>query len=163
MSNFRELVKEFGRAAGLPALQLDEDGLCRIVIDGSTTIDFELGAQGDALLVTGHVIPEVEEMDDAIFSMCMELNSDIATHNGSFLAFNGNDDEIILLRRLDNAAMRYGDFEAMLNAFAGYLDQCRNTLMSGLGDADDDDEDDVDDGGEPAAPQENGMEMVFRL
>jgi hypothetical protein len=158
MSNFREIIKEFGTAAGIPGLELDADGLCRIVIDGSTTIDFELGDDEGTLLITGHVLPSVEEAGPEVYASAMLLNMDVAQNKGSFLAYDGAEDEFILMRRLDNTAMRYGDFETVLNEFVAHVDRCRETLSEDLPD-DDEDDDDIDDTG--AAPASS--DMVFRL
>lgn len=158
MSNFREIIKEFGAAAGISGLALDTDGLCRIVIDGSTTIDFELGDNDETLLITGHVLPSVEEAGHEAFATALLLNMDVAQNKGSFLAYDGAEDEFILIRRLDNNAIRYGDFETVLNEFAAHVELCRETLSANLPD-DDEDEDDIDTA--DVAPA--NADMVFRL
>lgn len=158
MSNFREIIKEFGTAAGIPGLELGADGLCRIIIDGSTTIDFELGDKDETLLITGQVLPEAEEAGQEAFATAMLLNMDLAQNKGSFLAFDGAEDEFILIRRLDNPAIRYGDFETVLNDFAAHMERCRETLSANLPD-DDEEDDDIEDG--DVAPASS--DMVFRL
>lgn len=158
MSNFREIIKEFGAKAGIPGLELDADGLCRIIIDGSTTIDFELGDKDETLLITGQVLPDAEEAGQDAFATAMLLNMDLSQNKGSFLAYDGAEDEFILIRRLDNPAIRYGDFETVLNDFAAHVERCRETLSANIPD-DDEDDDDTDDGDMASA----NSDMVFRL
>lgn len=158
MSNFRENIKEFGATAGIPGLELDADGLCRIIIDGSTTIDFELGDKDETLLITGQVLPAVEEAGPEAFATAMLLNTNVAQNKGSFLAYDAGEDEFILIRRLDNPAIRYGEFETVLNDFAAHVDRCREVLSADLQDGDAED-DDIDDG--DTAPASS--DMVFRL
>lgn len=159
MSNFKELIKQFGAAAGVPGLELDSDGLCRITIDGNTVIDFELADDDTTLLLTGHVLADVEEAGEDAFVAALLLNTDVALNKGSFLSYDGAEDELLLLRRLDNPAMHYGAFEALLNDFAGYIEHCRTALPEGLLD-DEDDEDGDDLAGTGAVDDPN---LVFRL
>lgn len=163
MSNFRELVKEFGAAAGVPGLELDGDGLCRIVIDGTTTIDFELDPKEEVLLLSGQILPDTEEAEAEVFPTALILNMNIGTNKGSFLAFDDASDALILVRRLDNAAMRFGEFEKALNEFAAYADYCRETLTGDFTVDEEDAEDDQDDAPAANAPPSSETDMVFRL
>lgn len=169
MSNFIELIKQFGDATGLAGMQLDENGLCRIVIDGGTTIDFEFDSKQDTMLLTGHVVPSVYEAGDEILAQSLILNTAIASNKGSFLAYDEAEDEILLLRLLDDKTMHYGAFEAILNAFVAYIDHCRTVLLTEGDDEDDDDEggDDDDTLANPeqalSAASTNSEMMMFRV
>lgn len=163
MSNFRELVKEFGASAGVPGLELDSDGLCRIIIDGSTTIDLELDPKDEVLLLSGPVLPDVGETDAEVFATALVLNMNIGTNKGSFLAFDDAGDALILVRRLDNAGMRSGDFEKTLNEFVAYAGYCRDTLTGDFTVDDEDEDGDQDDAVTAGATPPSDTDMVFRL
>jgi hypothetical protein len=157
MSNFPELIAEFGASAGIPDMRFDENGLCRIVIDGDTMIDFELNTETQTMLLIGHVIPSVEEAGEDVLAGSLALNAEVARNKGSFLAYDEPGDEMLLLRRLDHTGMRYPDFEAVLNEFAAHIDYCRTALLT-EGEADDED----DDFGDDAAPaRRDEAEMVM--
>lgn len=167
MSNFNELIKQFGDATGLTGMSLDDNGICRIVIDGSTTIDFELNSKDDTLLLIGHVVTSVSEADDDVVEASLILNAEIASNKGRFLAYDEAEDKILLLRLLDDKAMHYGEFEKTLNAFVAYIDHCRTVLLS---EGDDEGDDDVEGGDDdealanPAQAASTGSEMMmFRV
>lgn len=152
MSNFIELIKQFGDAIGLTSMRLDANGLCSIVIDGSTTIDFELNPKEGTLLLIGHVVSSVDEAGDDILAGSLVLNAEIASNKGRFLAYDEAEDEILLLRRLENATMHHGEFEAELNEFVAYVEHCRRVLLTEGDDGDDNDDDDGDDAVANPAP-----------
>lgn len=156
MSNFSDLIKEFGAAAGISGMRLDDNGLCQIVIDGEITIDFELNAADQTLVLVGHVVPSVEEASGDVLAGSLILNAEIARNKGSFLAYDEAGDEMLLVRRLENGSMRFSEFETVLNDFAAYIGYCRTALLT-EGEGDDEDDDFVDD----APPQRNEAEMVM--
>lgn len=159
MSTFPDLIKEFGSTAGIPGMRLDDNGLCQIVIDGEITIDFEANAEEKTLLLVGHVVPSVDEAADDVLAVSLILNAEIGRNKGSFLAYDEAGDELLLLRRLDNPAMRFSEFETVLNDFASHIVHCRTALLTeGEGDDEDDDFGDA-----PPARRDEAEMVMFQL
>ncbi len=91
-------------------------------------------------MLVGHVVPSVDEAADDVLAVSLILNAEIGRNKGSFLAYDEAGDELLLLRRLDNPAMRFSEFETVLNDFASHIVHCRTALLTeGEGDDEDDD------------------------
>lgn len=177
MGNFSELIREFGRTSGIGDIGLTEGKAKRLVIDGELALDLELGANGEVLLVASTILAGGEEATQAALMLAMQMNLDLARSGGAFLAYDMAGDTLLLLRRFEDRAMRYSDFEPALLGFVAYAGVCRQAMAELIEDdpdfGDDDDEDADEEG-----PQDTGRvpaggdrdrfmgaegEVVFRL
>ena len=178
MSNFSELVREFGKVSGLGDLALAEGSVCRLVFDGDLTLDLELAGGGKVLLVAATVATSVEELGDDVFALSMQLNADVARSGGAFLAHDAAADDLLLIRRLEDTGMRYDEFEALLKAVIEHGLACRLAVMERAAEEDDfdveADDDDADEEEEAGQTRDTGLstgmqhgvsegELVFRL
>jgi hypothetical protein len=100
-----QLVRELGIRLGLP-LALDGNGMCRLVLDGGTTVDLEaLRDDGEKFViyaVLGKLRPGPRE---AIYRALLEANLPSRDGTAGVLALDGDRDEIILQRILDATSL----------------------------------------------------------
>jgi Tir chaperone protein (CesT) family len=100
-----QLVRELGIRLGLP-LALDGNGMCRLVLDGGTTVDLEaLRDDGEKFViyaVLGKLRPGPRE---AIYRALLEANLPSRDGTAGVLALDVDRDEIILQRILDATSL----------------------------------------------------------
>ena len=117
-SVFIELIKQFGIRVGLPEMKLDDAGLCRVVLDESINLDFELSSDGQTLYVYSALPPmDVEIQNEAMKAF---LASNYAFHRSGNcrFAFDENSNEFLLLETISSKGLDLELFDQILQAFA---------------------------------------------
>lgn len=116
MSKWRELVKEFGVRIRLRGLELDEGGLCRVILDECTAIDFELDAEDRLHLYC--VLPPSAQSQQLTLAL---LEENYALHRAPYsMAFGRDRDagEMVLHLYLPPQIETLDQFDEALKAFS---------------------------------------------
>src|SRR6201991_1200178 len=115
---FEELIRQFGARVGLPEMKLDEAGLCRVVLDETVNLDFELSSDSQTLYVYS-ALPSTD-LDVESDLMKALLSADYALHRSCNcrFAFDENANEFLLLETISSNAMNLELFDQILQNFA---------------------------------------------
>ncbi|MBC05405.1 type III secretion system chaperone [Thalassospira sp.] len=99
--DFKNLITEFGKSAGLDQLTVTEDGTCAIRFDDRITLNIERDAVKDVTHL--YVVLANAEQSLSAEKMRMMLCGNLFGHDtgGATLALDDNQREIVLCRYLD--------------------------------------------------------------
>jgi len=113
------LLDEFGRTAGLGRVALNDEGVCRLVLDEDLTVDVEVApeasrAAGSFFLhaVAGRL--PAGDGDPGLLKELLAANLFGRDTGGATLALDPDLGEVVLLRELGAEATDYGTFAAAL-------------------------------------------------
>jgi hypothetical protein len=130
------LLDEFGRTAGLGRVALNDEGVCRLVLDEDLTVDVEVApeasrAAGSFFLhaVAGRL--PAGDGDPGLLKELLAANLFGRDTGGATLALDPDLGEVVLLRELGAEATDYGTFAAALERFVNALDRWRGRLAKG--------------------------------
>lgn len=134
------LISALGAHVGIADLEMNDDNVCRLVLDGSLVIDIEHLPGGDILqaysAVGGHPGGNAE--------LCHHLLSANLFGRGTGGAVLGLDEqrgEILLVHTFDLATLTQEKFVATLEGFVGYVQSWTAELLEAAQDFEEDDED----------------------
>ncbi len=115
---FEELIRQFGARVGLPEMKLDEAGLCRVVLDETVNLDFELSSDAQMLYVYSALPPIDQEIETDLMKAL--LAADYALHRSCNcrFAFDENANEFLLLETISGNGMDLEMFDQILQNFA---------------------------------------------
>ncbi len=115
---FEELIRQFGARVGLPEMKLDDAGLCRVVLDETVNLDFELSSDAQTL----YVYSSLPSIDFDVESELMKalLSGNYALHRtcNCRFAFDENANEFLLLETISGNGVSLEVFDQVLQNFA---------------------------------------------
>lgn len=112
-----DLLQNLGQVIGLPGLNFDEHGTCRLEVGGNLLIDLEHTAQ-DGLLHLYAVVGTLPETGrDAIYEKLLAANLFGAGTQGASLAVDIDERQILLCRQFPEDQLEPPEFQALLERF----------------------------------------------
>lgn len=134
---FEELIRQFGARVGLPEMKLDEVGLCRVVLDETVNLDFELSSDGQMLYIYSALPPIDQEIATELMKALISANYALHRSCNCRFAFDENANEFLLLETISGNQMDLETFDQILQNFARtattWHTNCRRREFSGGG------------------------------
>ncbi len=129
--NLPDAITELGRQTGLPGLALNDSGLCRVVFDGTLTVDFEARQDGRTLHLCSVVAPlDPAAQGEAYYETLLQANLLGIATGGAHFSVNTMDEEVLFERVLDMEALDYLGFSMAVESFVNHLEGWREKLAS---------------------------------
>lgn len=126
MSTIQEILSEFGRKTGLGNLRLNEDGLCRLVFDGTLTVDVEKTSAGFVLHSVVGQIPGTNKSE--FYEMLLDANGPEQVVGQTALGIDSNLNEVLLFQNFTDMTPTYAYFEKALDTFLGEIGKWKARL-----------------------------------
>lgn len=121
--NIPDAIAEFGHHIGLPALALDESGLCRVVFDGALTVDLEATPDGRALQVMALATPrDIPSCSTEMLETLLGANLLGVSTGGAHFSLSRADGQVLFERRLDMASLDFNGFAREMESFVNHLE-----------------------------------------
>lgn len=139
-----DLLAALGAHVGIPDLAMNDDNVCRLVLDRSMIVDIEHLPGTDVLqvysVVGGHPRHNAE-------LCCRLLSANLFGQGtgGAVLALDEQRGEVLLTQNFDLATVTPGKFVSTLEGFVGYASSWTGELLEAEAETDQD-EDDGDQG-----------------
>lgn len=113
----QELLAELGAHMGLANVQLDENGVCRLVFNNTISIDFEADSEDEDILIMHTVVGTVPaEGRLAYYQMLLGGNYLGSQTGDAVLALDAAQGEVVLWRRLQITDLTIEPFADALEA-----------------------------------------------
>jgi hypothetical protein len=109
----QQILKQFGERIALEALELNDDGSCRIIFDSHLEVNLELDDVTDSLLLISPVV----KADEELFADALELNLFWGQLHGCRFILLRNANVLALMRRLSIKELELSAFEETLEMF----------------------------------------------
>jgi hypothetical protein len=122
---FEDILKEFGRAAGIGDLVLDDEGSCSLLFDGEREVTLTLDAREECVFLYGRVadadlLREADACQRLLTASCLGAET-----GGAAFALYGN--SVLLWKRHENLADEPA-LEKAINAFLPALIEWQEKL-----------------------------------
>ncbi|MDR2789037.1 MAG: type III secretion system chaperone [Candidatus Accumulibacter sp.] len=126
---FEDILKEFGQAAGIGEIALDDEGSCSLLFDGEREVTLTLDAREECLFLYGRVadagiLREMETCQHLLAASCLGAET-----GGAAFALYGN--SVLLWKRHEHLADRSA-LEKAINAFLPALIEWQEKLARTL-------------------------------
>lgn len=121
--NIPDAIAEFGHHIGLPALALDDAGLCRVVFDGTLAVDLEATPDGRALQVMALATPrDLPSCSTEMLEAMLGANLLGVSTGGAHFSLSRADGHVFFERRLDMASLDFNGFAMEMESFVNHLE-----------------------------------------
>ncbi len=154
-SRLSELLAALGAHVGVPNLVLNDDNVCRLVLDRTLVIDIEHLPDTNLLQVYSVVGGHPGNNAD-ICHRLLSANLFGRGTGGAILGLDEQRGEILLVQPFDLATATPDKFVATLETFVGYVETWTAELIGAAADADSDDD-------EEAADRAGGASSFIRV
>lgn len=115
---FEELVRQFGVRVGLPEMKLDDSGLCRVVLDETVNLDFELSSDKQTLYLYSALPPTDAEVENELMKALATANYGLHRSCNCRFVFDENANEFLLLETISANGINLESFDEILQNFA---------------------------------------------
>ena len=127
--NIADALNELGSRIGLPALAVNDAGLCRVLFDEALAVDFEVMDEGRTLHLSSAVLPFAPETQGEDFLARLLQASFLGVSTGG-AHFSASEDEILFERSLDILCMDFTSFFQSIENFVNHLYGWRDKLAT---------------------------------
>src|SRR5687768_3051537 len=121
--NIPDALAELGAQIGLSDLALDENGLARVVFDGTLTVDFESMDEGRVLHLSSVVAAlDGSDREEALFERLLQANLLGIATGGAHFSISEGDGEVLLERKLPVEVLACSSFVNAVETFVNHLE-----------------------------------------
>ncbi len=145
----QDLLSALGAHVGITGLALNDDNVCRLVLDRTLVIDIE-HLPGTPTVQVYSVVGGHPGNNAALCHRLLSANLFGQGTGGAVLALDEQRGEVLLVQSFDLATTTAEAFVAKLDGYVGYVEAWTAELVSAAEDDDDDDEP-ADDATHPSA------------
>lgn len=125
--DFRDLIDALAKEAGLSELVVDDDGVCRLDIDGMD-VAIEADRDADVLSLIGGVGAPPPEGKEIFYAVLLRSNYTAKNLTGEYFAIEPNSGRILLVRTGGLDATSLEMFLKTLESFCNSLESWRKAL-----------------------------------
>lgn len=115
---FDNLVRQFGARVGLPDMKLDDSGLCRVVLDETVNLDFELSSDCQTLYLYSALPPMDNNVEVDLMKALLTANYGLHRSCQFRFAYDENAHEFLLLETIPAKGIDLETFDQILQNFA---------------------------------------------
>ena len=109
----QDVLADFGKNIGLESLQLGEEGYCRMQVDDSLEINFELDSKNGLLLF----LTPIAKANPKLYADCLELNMLFRELRGARFILIREANLIALMKAVEVDQLTLSVFEVQLEEF----------------------------------------------
>lgn len=130
---YNELLKAFGAKIGLPELSAEEDGVCRLSIDGMI-VDIKVTDDARNLMLFGEIASVPEERGDELLRQVLRGNFLFSATDGATLSLDGDSRKLCLQQ---HEALSLLDGESLYALIASFVNTIENwkAIVDGFAEA----------------------------
>lgn len=119
--HLEEVLREYGRRQGLGKLELDDEGICRLMINKTSTISFEesFTLAGFFMYAAVGVLTLEQEKETALMALSANL---FGRETGrSYLGYDANTRALVLFEFVSSEGLTYARFQTYFEEFIHYM------------------------------------------
>lgn len=119
--HLEEILLEYGRKNGLGRLELDEEGICRLLINKTSTISLEKSLADDGFYLYSVVGALYMDKDKEVFQAVLTGNLFGKETGKASLGYDPQTRSIVLFEFIGHEGLTYSHFQTKLEDFIYYM------------------------------------------